>query len=203
MRKLRYRSGIGFGLGLLSPAAFAAMPEEVLTTISITFTYLFIAFVIVVIVAVFFMRSRDRRRAPLKRIFEEREAIHSVGPGTLVTECVRLMTAEKIGALVVMEGERLVGIFTERDALNKVLARGLDPGSTKVSEVMTKDPYCISPTTSVSEAMELITKRRFRHLPIVDNGKVLAVVSSGDLTRWLVKDQMGEVQELVGLAARS
>ncbi|MGB8578682.1 MAG: CBS domain-containing protein, partial [Pseudolabrys sp.] len=130
-------------------------------------------------------------------------AIHSVGPDTPVTECVRLMTASKIGALIVMDGKRLIGIFTERDALNKVLAGGLDPGKTKVSEVMTKNPSCIPPTTTVGDAMELITKRRFRHLPIVDNGKVLAVVSSGDLTHWLVKDQMGEVQELVDLAARS
>jgi CBS domain-containing protein len=165
--------------------------------------YAFILFVIVVTVAVYFMRSRDKRATPLDRIFEAREAIHSVGPDTPVTECVRTMTAEKIGALIVLDGERLVGIFTERDALNKVLAAGLDPGSTKVPEVMTKDPYCIPPTTTVGEAMELVTKRRFRHLPIVENGKVLAVVSSGDLTHWLVKDQIGEVQELVDLAARS
>ena len=65
---------------------------------------------------------------------------------------------------------------------------------------MTKDPYCIPSTTNVGDAMELITTRRFRHLPIVENGKVLAVVSSGDLTHWLVKDQIGEVQELVDLA---
>jgi signal-transduction protein with cAMP-binding, CBS, and nucleotidyltransferase domain len=68
---------------------------------------------------------------------------------------------------------------------------------------MTKDPYSIPPTTTVGDAMELITKRRFRHLPIVENGKLMAVVSSGDLTHWLVKDQIGEVQELVDLAARS
>ena len=139
----------------------------------------------------------------MNKIFEEGEAIHSVGPDTSVTECVRSMTASKVGALIVMDGKRLIGIFTERDALNKVLAGGLDPGKTKVSEVMTKDPYCIPPTTTVGDAMELITKRRFRHLPIVDNGKVLAVVSSGDLTHWLVQDRMGEVQELVDLAARS
>jgi CBS domain-containing protein len=113
------------------------------------------------------------------------------------------MTTKKIGALVVMDGERLIGIFTERDALTKVLAGGLDPRSTIVSEVMTKDPYCIAPTTTVGDAMELVTKRRFRHLPIVENGKVLAIVSSGDLTHWLVKDQLGEVQELVDLAAQS
>ena len=203
MRKLRYKSGTGIGLALLSPVVLAATHDEVVTAIIKVSMYAFIVFVIVVIVGVYFMRSRDRRRAPLNRIFEEGEAIHSVGPDASVTECVRLMTAEQIGALVVMDGERLKGIFTERDALNKVLAAGLDPGTTKVSDVMTKDPYCIPPTTTVGDAMELITKRRFRHLPIVENGKLLAVVSSGDLTRWLVKDQMGEVQELVGLAARS
>ena len=166
--------------------------------------YVFIAFVIIVTVAVYFMKlPEDKRQTPLNRIFEEGKAIHSVGPDTPVTECVRLMTASKIGALIVLDGERLIGIFTERDALNKVLAGGLDPGNTKVSEVMTKDPYCIRSTTTVGDAMKLITKRRFRHLPIVDNGKVLAVVSSGDLTHWLVQDQMGEVQELVDLAARS
>jgi CBS domain-containing protein len=202
MRKLFYKSGSGIGLALLSPAVLATQ-EDLLKTIGEAPFYAFILFMIVVIVAVTFMRSRDKRRAPLGRIFEERAAIHSVGPDSPVAECVRTMTAEKIGAVIVMDGERLIGIFTERDALNKVLAAGLDPVSTKVSEVMTKDPYCIPPTTTVGEAMELVTKRRFRHLPVVENGKVLAVVSSGDLTHWLVKDQMGEVQELVDLAARS
>jgi CBS domain-containing protein len=202
MRKLFYQSGTGIGLALLSPAVLATQ-EELLTTIGEVPMYAFILFVIIVSIAVYFMRSRDKRGTPLGRIFEEREAIHSVGPDTPVTECVRTMTAEKIGALIVMDGERLIGIFTERDALNKVLAAGLDPVRTKVSEVMTKDPYCIPPTTTVGEAMELVTKRRFRHLPIVENGRVLAVVSSGDLTHWLVKDKMGEVQELVDLAARS
>jgi CBS domain-containing protein len=204
MRKLLYKSGIGIGLALLSSAALAATLDEVQTTLFGQMQmYAFVAFVIIVIAGIYFMRSRDKRRTPLNRIFKEGEAIHSVGPDTPVTECVRLMTASKIGALIVLEGERLIGIFTERDALNKVLAGGLDPGNTKVSEVMTKDPHCIRSTTTVDDAMKLITKRRFRHLPIVDNGKVLAVVSSGDLTHWLVQDQMGEVQELVDLAARS
>jgi CBS domain-containing protein len=204
MRKLIYKLGSGIGLGLLSSAALAAPQEELLTTIlGQVQMYVFIAFVIIVAAGVYFMKSRDKRQTPLNKIFEKGEAIHSVGPDTPVTECVRLMTAGKIGALIVMDGGRLIGIFTERDVLNKVLAGGLDPGNTKVSEVMTRDPYCISPTTTVGDAMKLITKRRFRHLPIVDNGKVLAVVSSGDLTHWLVQDQMGEVQELVDLAARS
>ena len=204
MRKLLYKSGFGIGLALLSSASLAATQEELLSTLLGQIQmYVLIAFVIIVIAGVYFMRSQDKRQTPMNKIFDEGEAIHSVGPDTPVTECVRLMTASKIGALIVMDGKRLIGIFTERDALNKVLAGGLDPGKTKVSEVMTKNPYCIPPTTTVGDAMELITKRRFRHLPIVDNGKVLAVVSSGDLTHWLVKDQMGEVQELVDLAARS
>lgn len=203
MRKLSYKSGAGIGLALLSPAVLAAQLEDVQTIISKAPMYALILFAIVSAVWVYSMRLRDKRAAPLNRLLQEGEAIHCVGPDTLVTECVRKMSAEKIGALMVMDGERLIGIFTERDALNKVLAAGLDPVSTKVSEVMTKDPYCIPPTTTVGEAMELVTRRRFRHLPIVENGKVLAVVSSGDLTHWLVKDQMGEVRELVDLAARS
>ena len=204
MKIYLYKSCTGIGLALLPSAAFGATQEELLTTLLGQIQmYVLIAFVIIVIAGVYFMRSRDKRNTPLNKIFDEGKAIHSVGPDTLVIECVRLMTASKVGALIVMDAKRLIGIFTERDALNKVLAGGLDPGNTKVSEVMTKDPYCIHPTTTVGDAMKLITEQRFRHLPIVDNGKVLAVVSSGDLTHWLVQDQIGEVQELVDLAARS
>jgi predicted transcriptional regulator len=204
MRKLLYKLGAGIGFVLLSSAALAASEsEQALITVTDMFIYAFILFVVVVGVLVYFVRLQDKRRTTLDTLFNERETIHSVGPNTLVTECVRTMTAKKIGALIVMDGEKLVGIFTERDALNKVLAAGLEPGKTKVSDVMTKDPYSIPPTTTVGEAMELVTKRRFRHLPIVKNGKVLAVISSGDLTHWLVKEQVGEVQELVDLAVGS
>lgn len=203
MKKLLYGSGVGISLALLSSAACAANDEQLLgTLLGQIQMYLLIAFVIVVIAGVYFMSSRDKRQTPLNKIFEGSRAIHSVGPDASITECVRLMTAGKIGALMVMDGNKLIGIFTERDALNKVLAGNLDPASTKVSAVMTKDPYCIGPATTVGDAMQLITERRFRHLPVVENGKVLGMVSSGDLTRWLVQDQVGEVQELVKLAAR-
>jgi CBS domain-containing protein len=203
MRKLLGVAGAGIGPALLSPTARAAQLEDALALLGTAPMYAFIVFVIVVGVGVYFMTLRDKRAAPLTRIFEPGKAIHSVRPDATVTECVRTMAAEKIGALIVMDGERLIGIFTERDALNRVLAAGRDPGATRISEVMTKDPFCIPPTTTVGDAMELVTQRRFRHLPIVDNGKVLAVISSGDLTHWLVKDQMVEVQELVDVAARS
>lgn len=203
MRKLLFKSGIIIGLALLSSAALGALEEVQTNIISIGPMFAFILFLIIVIVGVYFARLPGKRRAPVSRIFEKDEPIHSVGPDTPVTECARTMTTEKIGAVLVMDGERLIGIFTERDALNRVLAAGLDPVGTKVSEVMTEDLIRILPTTTVDTAMELVTRRRARHLPIVENGKVLAVLSSGDLIHWLVKDQMREVQELVDLAARS
>jgi CBS domain-containing protein len=66
---------------------------------------------------------------------------------------------------------------------------------------MTKEPFCVDPSTTVEEAMSIVTHRRFRHLPIVHNGKVVGIVSSGDLTHWLVEDQVGEIRELVDIAA--
>src|SRR5574341_301533 len=165
--------------------------------------YVLAVFALLVAVLVYFSRSReDRRTTPLNKIVGGRRAVHGVPPDTPVTTCVSTMTAEKIGALMVMDGERLIGIFTERDALNRVLAAGRDPRSTKVSEVMTKNPYCVPPSMTLADAMQVVTKGRFRHLPIVENDKVLAVLSSGDLTHWLVKDQTGELHELVDLASR-
>lgn len=203
MRKLYCISGTAVGIALLPTAAIAAQLEQLQTAFNTVVLYTVFLFVITVALYVYFRKLGEKRRTPVDRLFGERETIHSVGPDTSVTECVRAMAAHRIGALMVLEGERLIGIFTERDALNRVLAAGLDPVSTKVSSVMTQDPFCISPGTTVAEAMELVTQRRFRHLPVVEDGKVLAVVSSGDLTHWLVKDQVGEVQELVDLAARS
>ncbi len=190
-------------LVLAPSAAFAAQLEDTLTLVGKLPVYVLVAFAIVVSVWVYFMKVRDPRDAPLERLFEAREPIHSVPPDAPVADCVQKMSSERIGALTVMEGERLLGIFTERDALTRVLAAGRDPGATRVSEVMTRDPQCVSPGTSVRDAMQIVTARRFRHLPVVANGRVLAIISSGDLTHWLVKGQIGEVQELVSLAARS
>lgn len=80
---------------------------------------------------------------------------------------------------------------------------GRDPKSTEVAEVMTKEPYTFAPTTTVVEALSMITDRRFRHLPVVDDDKVVALVSSGDLTHWLVQDKVQEIQNLVEVAGKS
>jgi CBS domain-containing protein len=195
-------SAIGSAAALLCQAAFAASAEETMSTVTLLMFYGSIAFALIVVASVYFMRPQDKRLLTLREVFKDGEPVHAVGSDTPIAECVREMTAKKIGALVIVDGQTVKGIFTERDAMNRVLAAGLDPLKVKVSEVMTRDPTLVPPGTTVGAAMELITKRRFRHLPIVENGKLLAVVSSGDLTRWMVKDKMGDVQDLVSLAAQ-
>jgi CBS domain-containing protein len=109
MRKLVCKSGIGICLALLPSAACAATQEELLgMLLGQIQMYVLIVFVIVVIAGVYFMQSRDKRQTPLNRIFEGSRAIHSIGPDASITECVRLMTAGKIGALMVMDGGRLM-----------------------------------------------------------------------------------------------
>ncbi len=204
MKKLFYSWGIFINLMLLSQApAFAATQEELLTTIFGRLQwYILVVFALSIFIGVYFMKSQDRRQTSLNQLIREGEPVHSVGPDTLVTECVRLMTVRKMGGLLVMNGKSLLGIFTERDALNKVLAGGLDPSSTKVSEVMTRDPYCVQPTMTVDDAMRAMTMRRFRHLPVVRDGEVIGIVSSGDLTLWLGRYREEELRDLVDLDGR-
>ena len=166
--------------------------------------YIFLIFALCVAIGIFFVRTKkDTKNEPLSGLLTvPRTAVHSVTPDVSVTECMRQMNKQKIGAMLVMEDDHLLGIFTERDSITKVLGKGLEPTTTMVSEVMTKDPYCVAASITLDDAMNIITHHRFRHLPVVQNGKVLGMVSSGDLTHRLVQDKSGEVQELVDIAAR-
>ncbi len=206
MNRTSIAAGIGIALALASATALAAQQdpgESLISRIIIYTVVLFISFAVAFGIVAYLSKLRDKRTTALTKIIEGRAGIKAVGPDAFVTECIRTMSSEKIGALIVLSDEKLVGIFTERDALNRVLAAGLDPRTTKISDVMTKDPVSVSPGTTVGEAMELVTKRRFRHLPVVENGRVLALVSSGDLTHWLVKDQLVEVRDVSDLAAKA
>ena len=191
------------GLALLSRSTMAAGVEPPAPVLEWSF-YVLLIFAACVVAFVFFKTSKKRKMAPLSSMLDERRRpINSVYPDTSITESVRLMNDQNIGALLVMEDDKLTGIFTERDALTKVLVAGIDPTSTKVSEVMTKDPFCVDPSTTVEEAMSIVTNRRIRHLPILHNGELVGIVSSGDLTHWLVEDREGEIRELVDVAAHT
>jgi CBS domain-containing protein len=165
--------------------------------------YVLLIFALVVAVGIFFKKGKDKRNESISELLEEHHAtIHSVNPDVSVTECVCQMNEQRIGALLVMEDEQLLGIFTERDAMTRVLGAGLEPSCTKVSAVMSHNPICVSPSTTLDEAMAIVSNQRVRHLPVVQDDKVLGIVSSGDLTHWLVEDRAGEIRELVDTANR-
>lgn len=124
-------------------------------------------------------------------------AVHAVPPSATVLDAVRGMNREKIGALLVRDGERVVGIFTERDVLTRVIDRGLDPAATRVAEVMTSSLVTVGPRTTVGEAMAVVTEKRCRHLPVMDGDRLLGLVSIGDLTRWVTHHQAWHIEDLV------
>lgn len=200
MRKLLDRSVIGSGLALLSPAALAMQLEDAQSYFAYAGPSVFVLIAIVVAIYVYFLPPFDKRTTPLDRLIDGKDVIYSVAADALITECTRKMTDRKIGSLMVMDGEKLIGIFTERDALGRVLAAGRDPRSTKVCEVMTSNPHCVSPGMTVNDAMALISNKRFRHFPVVENGKLRSVLSIRDLTHWMVKNHVGDVRELLELA---
>ena len=121
--------------------------------------------------------------------------IETAAPSDLVSDSVEKMHEKNIGALPVVEGEKVVGIFTERDALYRVIHGKLDPASTRVIEVMTKDPECLSPSMTLIDAMRTVNSKRFRHLPLVEDGRLVGLISSGDLTQWVVDKEKAEISE--------
>jgi CBS domain-containing protein len=133
----------------------------------------------------------------LARLLEQKPGqVETVNPHTSVGEAIAKMNAKRIGALLVMDGERLVGIFTERDVLTRVVPQQLDTRRTPVAEVMSRQPLTIAPTRTVQQAMMVMTDRHHRHLPVVQGGKVVGLISIGDLTRWLVSDQQRTIEDL-------
>jgi CBS domain-containing protein len=106
----------------------------------------------------------------------------SVGPEATVLQAAMLMNEHKIGSLVVLDQERIVGMFTERDVLRRVVGEQRDPACTKVVEVMSTEVACCSPQTAIEETRVAMKERRIRHLPVVDDdGRMLGLVSIGDL----------------------
>ncbi len=203
MRKLLDRSAIGAGLVLLSPAVFAAELEEVQTLVSTIALGAFALIVIAVAVVVYFkpMPLQDKSAVPLRTLLSGADMAHMVQADVLVMDCITMMTEQRCDSVLVMNGENIVGIFTDRDALRNVLIPGRDPRNTRICEVMTLDPCCVSPMTTIGAAMQLVTERQFKHLPIVEDGKVQAVLSRRDLRRWLAKERVDTVQRPVRRAA--
>jgi len=114
--------------------------------------------------------------------------VHTVSPTDSVSVAVRTMNFRGVGALPVVDNGRLVGIFTERDVLVRIIDEEKDSSATLVREVMTPDPICVGPDATVADSMLLITENHCRHLPVVHKNELVGLVSIGDLIRWVVRD---------------
>lgn len=129
-------------------------------------------------------------------VAEKGSAVYVISSSDTVRAAVHEMNNKGVGALLVMDQRHPVGIFTERDVLRRVVDQGWDPGFTPVATVMTSDLSFASPDMSVASAMELMTAKRFRHLPVLDGDRLAGVVSSGDLLRWLTLHQEAIINQL-------
>jgi len=128
---------------------------------------------------------------------QKNTGIHTIEPGASVLEAAQLMNAERVGALVVAEGEAVVGIITERDVLRRVVAEQRLPANIEVQRVMTREVACGEPAMHLDEARSVFMNRRIRHLPVVDpEGALLGVVSLGDLNAWQLDGQEVTIQYL-------
>ena len=122
--------------------------------------------------------------------------VFSIGPDNTVFEAVSLMAEKGIGALLVMQGDKLVGIVTERDYARKIVLEDRSSRKTPVRDVMTTRVLCVPPDRTVEECMALMTDKRARHLPVVDHKRVVGIVSIGDLVKTVIEEQQFIVQQL-------
>ena len=117
----------------------------------------------------------------------------SIRPDVPVLDALKLLADKDVGAVLVMDGTRLAGIVSERDYARKVALKGKSSADTPVSEIMSREVVCVTPTRTNEECMALMTDKRTRHLPVIDNGRVVGVLSIGDL----VKDAISEQQFII------
>jgi CBS domain-containing protein len=135
--------------------------------------------------------------SPIEVIIKKKgNEVYSVASSASIFEALTLMAEKRIGALVVMNGDELVGIFSERDYARKVILAGRSSREMKVHEIMSSEVVTVEPQTTVSECMQHMSKRRCRHLPVVEEGKIVAVVSVGDLVNWLISAQDHAIHDL-------
>jgi CBS domain-containing protein len=123
-------------------------------------------------------------------------AVWSIPPDASVYEAIKLMADKGVGALLVMEGQKLVGIVSERDYARKVILQGKSSRDTPVRDIMTDKVFYVRPEQTVEECMALMTAQRIRHLPVLDDDRVIGVVSIGDLVRAVISEQEVRIQQL-------
>ncbi len=122
--------------------------------------------------------------------------VYTVAPDTPIIDAVKEMAAKKVGALVVLEESKVRGIITEQDFTRRVILQDIDPAKTCVDDVMTRRVACIQPQQSSSEGMAIMTEKRVRHLPVIENDELLGLISIGDLVKEVISEQEFIISQL-------
>ena len=122
--------------------------------------------------------------------------VYSVTQDISVLEALKIMMEKNISALLVIENERLQGIFTERDYARKIILQGKSSKDTCMRDVMTENPHTITQDEAIDHCMQLMTNNHFRHLPVLENGTVIGMLSIGDLVKYIIEDQQQTISQL-------
>lgn len=122
--------------------------------------------------------------------------IFAISPDSSVFEAIEIMADKSVGSLVVMEDDKLAGIVTERDYARKVIVKGRSSKSTRVAEIMTADVVTTSSAETVDKCMAVMTELRIRHLPVLEDNRVIGMISIGDLVQAIIADQKEEIEHL-------
>lgn len=133
----------------------------------------------------------------IKEILKNKpDVVYSVSPNVSVLEALQEMLEKNISALLVIENDLLHGIFTERDYARKIILQGKSSKDTPVNEVMTASPHTITAAERIDHCMQLMTNKHVRHLPVLDGEKVVAMISIGDLVKYIIQDQQQTISQL-------
>jgi len=133
----------------------------------------------------------------VKHLLESKgSTIFSISPEAPVLEAIKRMAEHRVGALLVMRGERLIGVVSERDYARKVILQGRSSSQTAVSDIMSAEPLTVGPDTDVFDCMRLCTDSRIRHLPVVQGNAVIGVISIGDLVKAVIDAQAEQIEHL-------
>lgn len=148
-------------------------------------------------------RAVDLHETVRAVLTQKGQAIWSISPDASVLDAIASMSEKHVGALVVLTGERLVGIITERDYARKVILKGRQSRETKVREIMSAPVQYVTPEQTIGECMHLMTSRQIRHLPVLEGDRVAGIVSIGDIVNWIVTAQDDTIRHLHNYIAGS
>jgi len=143
--------------------------------------------------------QRDQTMNKIKDILRHKPAdVWTIGPDDTVYRALEVLAEKNVGALPVMDAGRLIGIFSERDYARKCILKGRHSEETPVKDLMSSPVVTIDPDFSIDDCLAMMTDRQFRHLPVVTGGRLIGMVSIGDIGKWIISEQRSEIRDLEG-----